>query len=99
MTAIIRRGPARALVVRGPFRLLDEFDSLARELWDSWKPVVFRTHFSPTLDMYEEKDELVVKAELPGVQKEGLDISLEGDILLIKAEKTEAKEAPGAETT
>lgn len=98
MTAIIRRSPGRALVVRGPFHLLDEFESLARELWDSWQPVVFRTGFSPTLDMYEEKDELVVKAELPGVEKEGLDISLEGDMLHIKAEKKEEKEETDEET-
>lgn len=92
MTAIIRRGPGRALTVRGPFHLLDELDSLARELWDSWQLVVFRTTFRPTLDMYEEKDELVVKAELPGVEKDSLDISLEDDVLHIKAEKKEEKE-------
>ena len=98
MTAIIRRGPGRALTVRGPFHLLDEFESLARDLWDSWQPVVFGTGFSPTLDMYEEKGELVVKAELPGVEKEGLDISLEGDMLHIKAEKKEEKEETDEET-
>ena len=92
MTAIIRRGPGRALAVRGPFHLLDELDSLARELWDSWQPIVFRTTFSPALDMYEEKDELVIKAELPGVEKDSLDISLEDDVLHIKAEKKEEKD-------
>jgi HSP20 family protein len=37
----------------------------------------------------EEKDQLVIKTELPGIDKNDLDISLEGDRLTIKAEKKE----------
>jgi len=37
------------------------------------------------MDMYETKDGLVLKAELPGFRKEDVDISLEGDCLTIKA--------------
>ena len=91
MTAIIRISPTRAMTVVEPFyrpmSFLDEFETLARELWDSWPVGGFRTSFTFGLDMYEEKDELVVKAELPGIKKEHLDISLEGGILAIKAEK------------
>jgi HSP20 family protein len=36
--------------------------------------------------MYEEKDELVIRTELPGVRKEDLDISIKGDVLSLKAE-------------
>jgi HSP20 family protein len=48
--------------------------------------------------MYQEKDDLVIKAELPGVQKEGLEVSLEGDTLHIKAEKKEEREEADEET-
>ena len=90
MNAIIKRGPTGALtMVRPfyrPFGLMDEVERMARDIWDSWRPVA-STSFMPRLDIYEEKDELVIKAELPGVRKQDLDINLEGDILTIKAEK------------
>lgn len=100
MVALIRRSPSRALTLVEPFyrpmSLLDEVERLAREMWDSW-PVLFRTSFTPNMDMYEEENTLVVKAEFPGVKKEDLDISLEGDVLTIKAEKKQeelAKDTP-----
>jgi HSP20 family protein len=40
--------------------------------------------------MYEEKDQLVVKTELPGITEKDLEVTLEGDMLTIKAEKKEA---------
>ena len=44
----------------------------------------------PALNVYEEKEALIVKAELPGVEAGDLTISLEGDTLTIKG-KREAK--------
>ncbi|MHB1294915.1 MAG: Hsp20/alpha crystallin family protein [Anaerolineae bacterium] len=38
------------------------------------------------LDIYETKDDVVVKATLPGVKPEDVDISVVGDVLTIKAE-------------
>jgi hypothetical protein len=45
-----------------------------------------------SLDAYEIKDEFIVKAELPGVQKENLDISLDGDMLRVEAQKKAEEE-------
>jgi HSP20 family protein len=45
-----------------------------------------------SLDAYEIKDEFIVKAELPGVQKENLDMSLDGDMLRIEAQKKAEEE-------
>ena len=39
--------------------------------------------------MYEEKDQLVMKTQLPGIEKNDVDITLEGDRLTVKAEKKE----------
>jgi HSP20 family protein len=41
----------------------------------------------PKIDLYENKEDVVVKAELPGMKKEELEIILRGDILTIKGEK------------
>jgi HSP20 family protein len=42
---------------------------------------------SPTVDIYEENSDVVVKAELPGIKKEDIDVSLNDDILTISGEK------------
>lgn len=90
MTALIRTSPRTVT-------LMDELDRMTEELWEGWRPVVtLRTDFMPRVEMYEEKDELVVKAELPGVRKEDLDISINGDVLSLKAEKKQEKVAEEA---
>lgn len=100
MVAIIRRSPTRALTMVEPFyrplSFLDEVEMLARSMWDSWRPVTFSTSLTPRTDIYEDKEGLVIKAEFPGVKKEDLNISLEGDALTIKAEKKEEKVAEDA---
>lgn len=41
----------------------------------------------PALNVYEDKDVLTIKAELPGVKAENLDISYEGETLTIKGKR------------
>lgn len=87
MVALIRRdsnGTYALEPIFHPFSLLDEVEDMARAAFD--------TSLTPKLDMIEDGQELVIKAELPGINKKDLDISLEGDTLTIKAEKAEEKE-------
>jgi len=44
------------------------------------------------IDMYQTKDEVVLKAALPGVKPEEVDITITGDTLTIKGEHKEEKE-------
>ena len=51
----------------------------------------------PPVDVYEEGDTLVVKAELPGMKKEEIEVTLTGDLLTLsgkkeKEEKVERKD-------
>ena len=94
MNAIIRRSPGRTMVVPfyGPTRLMEELETMAREMWDTWKPVTFSGGLTHGMDVYREKDELVVKTELPGIKKKDLEIVLEDDMLSIKAEKQQEEE-------
>ena len=39
----------------------------------------------PITDVFDEKEEVVVMAEMPGISEEGISIDLKGDILAIKA--------------
>ena len=72
-----------------PLGLFNVWDTLAEEIWDTWMPIAFEDNMVPQTDMYEEKGELVMKTELPGIGEKDVDITLEGDILTIKAEKRE----------
>ena len=50
----------------------------------------------PTVDVIERDEEVVVRAELPGVDKKDLDVSLSGNVLTIKGStKQEQKEEKG----
>jgi HSP20 family protein len=47
---------------------------------------------APTLDMYEEENEVVVKAEMPGMTKDDIEITLSDATLMLKGEKKKEEE-------
>jgi len=47
---------------------------------------------SPSVDIFEEKNDVVVKAELPGVKKEDIDVTLTDDTICIAGEKKKEEE-------
>ncbi len=48
--------------------------------------------FRPSIDVVETEGELVVTAELPGIDPDDIDVALEGDFLVIQGEKTQRAE-------
>ncbi len=70
------------------------FDAPLAEL--SFGPNIF-SGWTPALDMHEDKDNIVVHAELPGMKKEDIDISLHNDCLSISGERKSEKEHKDAE--
>jgi len=50
-------------------------------------------NWSPTSDIVETKDEIVIKSELPGIQDKDVDIEIENGVLTIKGERKVEKEA------
>ena len=46
----------------------------------------------PIVDVFEEKDNIVVKAELPGMEKDNIEVNLTDHTLTIKGEKKKAEE-------
>ena len=73
-------------------RLFDSpFGELTRhmELFNGWTPV---------LDVYEDKDNLIVKAELPGMKREEIDISFHDGTLTISGERKYEQKNQDAET-
>ncbi len=47
---------------------------------------------SPSVDIFEEKNDVVVKAELPGIKKEDIDVTLTDDTISIAGEKKKEEE-------
>jgi HSP20 family protein len=73
-------------------RLFDSpFGGLTRssEFFDVW---------TPALDVYEDNDNLIVKAELPGLKKDEIDISIHEGALHISGERKQETQNKDAET-
>lgn len=80
-----------------PFRELNRWDrSFARqlrEMFEDWpfKEVDFEGHF-PALESFVRNGQLVVRADLPGMEAKDVDISVLGNVLTIKGERRDKKE-------
>jgi HSP20 family protein len=77
--------------------LRDEIDRLFESpLSELTRTSQLLSGWTPALDVYEDKDNFVVKAELPGMKKEDIEVSLHDGSLSISGErKTEAKREEG----
>lgn len=70
------------------------FDSPLSELTRSSQLL---SGWSPALDVFEEKDQFVVKAELPGMKKEDIEVSFHDGSLSISGERKEESRHEDAE--
>jgi HSP20 family protein len=48
--------------------------------------------WAPVADMYETKDELVIKLDLPGMNEKDVQVSITGDLLYVKGQRLESEE-------
>ncbi|MFN7139129.1 MAG: Hsp20/alpha crystallin family protein [Limisphaerales bacterium] len=55
----------------------------------------FFNEWAPAVDLYEDKDNLIVKAELPGMKKEEIDVSLHDGALTITGERRHEEKREG----
>jgi HSP20 family protein len=63
------------------------------------RPLGSPNRSNPAVDVYQDKDQFTVYAELPGFKKEEIEISLNGDTLTIGGErKQEASDDKGVRT-
>jgi HSP20 family protein len=54
--------------------------------------------WAPALDVYEQKDNVIVRAELPGMKKEDIELSLHDNTLTISGERKQEETHKEAET-
>lgn len=48
--------------------------------------------WNPRVDIYEDEDAIVLKAELPGVEKDNIVVDVEGRVLTLKGERSSDNE-------
>jgi HSP20 family protein len=76
-----------------PFR---EFNTLPARLGGffgkDWELPTATTVWNPSVDIFENDNEVVVKAELPGMNAKDIDVRLENNVLTLKGERHFEKE-------
>jgi HSP20 family protein len=72
---------------RGVTTLQDQINRLVTEAFDRSSEEGNLTSWAPAVDIYETEHELVVKADLPDVRPEDLDIRVENNILTIRGQR------------
>jgi HSP20 family protein len=74
---------------------IDPFRELA-SFFENWAPTgkeqLAAGTFVPPVDVYEDEQNLVLKLEIPGVNEEDLNVSLENNTLTIQGERKFEKE-------
>ncbi len=76
--------------------LEDFFGRRVRPWWpERWSRASEMDVRPPSVDVFEEKDDIVVKAELPGMEKDNIEVNLTDHTLTIKGEKKKEEEVKG----
>lgn len=71
-----------------PFRDLRQMDETMNRLWRGFGGAPAGTEdWNISLDVVQRPDELVVKASIPGVNPETIDLAIEDNILTLRADK------------
>ena len=69
-------------------RLFDDFFTG----WPERRRGLLEGEWAPSIDVAETDEDIVITAELPGVDQKGVDITIVDDVLTLKGEKKEEKE-------
>ncbi|MGB7922474.1 MAG: Hsp20/alpha crystallin family protein [Pyrinomonadaceae bacterium] len=48
---------------------------------------IARGSWNPSVDIYENKDQIVLEAELPGMNREDFDVSIENNVITVRGER------------
>lgn len=77
--------------------LREEVDRLFDFAFPAFGRATFASGFTPAIDVEEDQNRFVVRAELPGLKKEEISLQVEDGSLVLEGER-KAEEIPEAET-
>jgi HSP20 family protein len=78
-------------------RLRNEMERLYERFFDlrPFRRFTEEGEWMPSVDVSETAKEIIVNAEIPGVEAKDIDVNLAGDVLTIKGERKREQEAKG----
>ncbi len=84
-----------------PFRGLANLHEEMNRLFDGTRVLAGRaddsslTNWAPAVDIHETENELVVRADIPGLEEKDLDVRIENNMLTIRGERQTDKSVSG----
>jgi HSP20 family protein len=84
-----------------PFRELRSLQDEMTRLFSGVAPTSFNREemlngaWAPNVDIFENKDTLVLEAELPGMTRDDFDLSIENNVITLKGERKFEKKSEG----
>ncbi len=86
--AIVKWSPLKELeeMRRDMDRLFEEFFTPASRRRRTWPEKLDAGVIVPNIDLFDRKNEIVVRAELPGVTREDIDLTISKDSVTMKGE-------------
>lgn len=88
--ALVRYEPWNLLDrLQREFNLQNLLDPYVREVEGEDNSNVVTSHWRPAVDIKEEEDRFVIYADLPGVDPEDIEITMEQGVLTLKGERSE----------
>jgi HSP20 family protein len=76
----------------------DEINRLFESPLENGSSGVFNT-WAPALDVYENNESVIVRAEVSGMRKEDIDISLQDNVITVSGERKNEKKYEGGKTS
>jgi HSP20 family protein len=96
--ALVRWNPMRDLLPSQSdmFWVQREINRMFDSLWHGDYPEsadALRSTWSPSVDLVERDNDYLVKVEVPGIRKDDVKITVQDNVLTIRGEKNQGKEA------
>lgn len=100
---VATRSPERGVGRRDPFSMFNDVEMMMDRMFGRRWPLLRAfpgfsgtdAGWAPQVDVYEKDNSFVVKAELPGVNKDDIDVSLDQGDLVIRGERKSEHEETG----
>jgi HSP20 family protein len=90
-----------SMIKYDPFRELRNLQDEMTRLFTGSRPVLLGQEdmahggWAPNVDIYEDKDRLILEAELPGMKRDDFDISVENNVITLSGERKFEKKTGG----
>jgi len=92
----LRRGPGRLLPRPEEFERFFDWPFRGfgpwRHMWRRWPRLGREEQWPPDIDAFEREGQIVVRADLPGMKPEEIEVSVEADALVIRGRREAEKE-------